>query len=115
MAYVSERISADLRNETYAHLNRLSLDFFGGRRTGDLIARLSTDTERLCSFLSDNLVDFATDVLDDPGHDGRAGVRWIRCWRWRRSVRFRSSPGSSIGRGRKCSTAFAAAAGPGRT
>jgi ATP-binding cassette, subfamily B, bacterial len=63
MAYVSERISADLRNETYAHLNRLSLDFFGGRRTGDLIARLSTDTERLCSWLSDNLVDFATDVL----------------------------------------------------
>jgi ATP-binding cassette, subfamily B, bacterial len=63
MAFVSERISADLRNQTYAHLNRLSLDFFGGRRTGDLIARLSTDTERLCSFLSDNLVDFATDVL----------------------------------------------------
>ena len=63
MAYVSERISADLRNEAYAHLNRLSLDFFGGRRTGDLIARLSTDTERLCSYLSDNLVDFATDVL----------------------------------------------------
>ena len=63
MAYVSERISADPRNEAYAHLNRLSLDFFGGRRTGDLIARLSTDTERLCSYLSDNLVDFATDVL----------------------------------------------------
>ena len=63
MSYVSERISADLRNETYAHLNRLSLDFFGGRRTGDLIARLSTDTERLCTWLSDNLVDFATDVL----------------------------------------------------
>ncbi len=63
MAYVSERISADLRNATYAHLNQLSLEFFGGRRTGDLIARLSTDTERLCSYLSDNLVDFATDVL----------------------------------------------------
>ena len=63
MAHVSERISADLRNETYAHLNRLSLEFFGGRRTGDLIARLSTDTERLCTFLSDNLVDFASDVL----------------------------------------------------
>jgi ATP-binding cassette, subfamily B, bacterial len=63
MAYVSERISADLRNETYAHLNKLSLEFFGGRRTGDLISRLSTDTERLCNFLSDNLVDFAADVL----------------------------------------------------
>ncbi len=63
MAFVSERISADLRNQTYAHLNKLSLEFFGGRRTGDLISRLSTDTERLCNFLSDNLVDFAADVL----------------------------------------------------
>ena len=63
MAFVSERISADLRNETYAHLNKLSLEFFGGRRTGDLISRLSSDTERLCGYMSDNVVDFAADVL----------------------------------------------------
>src|SRR5262249_27179226 len=35
----------------------------GGRRTGDLIARVGNDTERLCNFLSLNLVDFATDLL----------------------------------------------------
>jgi ATP-binding cassette subfamily B protein len=63
MAWASERVSADLRNHTYAHLQRLSLEFFGGKRTGDLLARISTDTERICYFLSDNLVDFATDVL----------------------------------------------------
>ncbi len=63
MAWASERISADLRNHTYAHLQRLSLEYFGGKRTGDLLARISTDTERICYFLSDNLVDFATDVL----------------------------------------------------
>ena len=63
MAWASERISADLRNHTYAHLQRLSLEFFGGKRTGDLLSRISTDTERICYFLSDNLVDFATDVL----------------------------------------------------
>ena len=28
MAWVSERISADLRNHTYAHLQRLSLEYF---------------------------------------------------------------------------------------
>ena len=39
MAWVSERIAADLRNRTYAHLQRLSLEFFGGKRTGDLISR----------------------------------------------------------------------------
>jgi len=63
LARVSERISADLRNRTYAHLQRLSLEYFGDKRTGDLISRISTDTEHLCSFLSDTLVDFITDVL----------------------------------------------------
>ncbi len=63
MAWASERISSDLRNHTYAHLQRLSLEYFGGKRTGDLLSRISTDTERICYFLSDNLVDFTTDVL----------------------------------------------------
>lgn len=63
VAWVSERIAADLRNRAYAHLQRLSLEFFGGKRTGDLMSRLSTDTDRICYFLSVTLLDFATDVL----------------------------------------------------
>ncbi len=63
LAWVSERISADLRSRTYAHLQRLSVEFFGGKRTGDLISRISNDTERLCNFLSINLIDFGTDIL----------------------------------------------------
>jgi len=63
MAWVSERVSANVRNETFAHLLRLSLDYFSGRRTGDLIARISSDTDRLCMYLSDTLVDFGADVL----------------------------------------------------
>ena len=63
LAWVFERISADLRNHTYAHMQRLSLEFFGGKRTGDLMARVSTDTERICNFLSLNLLDFITDLL----------------------------------------------------
>jgi ATP-binding cassette subfamily B protein len=63
LARASERISADLRAQTYAHLQRLSLEFFGGKRTGDLISRVSSDTERLCNFLSMNLIDFFTDSL----------------------------------------------------
>ncbi len=63
LASVTERISADLRNRTFAHLQRLSLEYFGGKRTGDLIARISTDTDHLCSFLSDSLIDFITDML----------------------------------------------------
>jgi ATP-binding cassette subfamily B protein len=63
LARVSERIAADLRLRMYSHLQRLSLEFFGGKRTGDLIARVSNDTERLCNFLSLNLVDFASDII----------------------------------------------------
>ncbi len=63
IAWVSERVAADLRNETYAHLHRLSLEFFGGKRTGDLMSRLGSDTDRICNFLSINLLDFLTDVL----------------------------------------------------
>ena len=63
LAWVSERIAADLRNRTYAHLQSLSLEFFGGKRTGDLISRVSSDTDRICYFLSVHLLDFASDVL----------------------------------------------------
>jgi ATP-binding cassette subfamily B protein len=63
LAWVSELISADLRNRAFSHLQRLSLQYFGGKRTGDLIARISSETDRLCMFLSDTLIDFVSDVL----------------------------------------------------
>lgn len=63
LAWVSELISGDLRNATYAHLQKLSVEYFGGKRTGDLISRVGSDTDRICNFLSVNLLDFATDLL----------------------------------------------------
>ncbi|OWT64132.1 ABC transporter [Candidimonas nitroreducens] len=63
LAWVSERIGADLRTSTYQHLQRLSLQYFGGKRTGDLIARIGSESDRICLFLSLHLLDFATDML----------------------------------------------------
>ncbi|MCC6916264.1 ABC transporter ATP-binding protein [Nitrosomonas sp.] len=63
MAKVSERIGADLRTTTYEHLLGLSQAYFGGKRTGDLMARIGAETDRINMFLSLNLLDFATDVL----------------------------------------------------
>ena len=63
LALVSERIGADLRTSTYQHLLKLSLEYFGGRRTGDLIARIGSETDRINVFLSLHLLDFATDIL----------------------------------------------------
>jgi ATP-binding cassette subfamily B protein len=63
LALVSERIGADLRTTTYEHLLKLSLEYFGGKRTGDLLARIGTETDRINVFLSLHLLDFATDIL----------------------------------------------------
>ena len=63
LALVSERMGADLRLATYEHLMKLSLEFFGGKRTGDLMARIGSGSDRICVFLSLHLLDFASDVL----------------------------------------------------
>jgi ATP-binding cassette subfamily B protein len=63
LALVSERIGADLRTTTYEHLLRLSLEYFGGKRTGDLMSRIGSESDRICVFLSLHLLDFASDCL----------------------------------------------------
>ena len=63
LALVSERIGADLRTATFDHLLELSLDYFGAKRTGDLMSRIGSETDRICVFLSLHALDFATDVL----------------------------------------------------
>jgi ATP-binding cassette subfamily B protein len=63
LALMSERIGADLRTTTYEHLMRLSLEYFGGKRTGDLMSRIGSESDRICVFLSLHLLDFASDVL----------------------------------------------------
>ena len=89
LALVSERIGADLRTTTYEHLLRMSLEYFGGKRTGDLMSRIGSESDRICVFLSLHLIDFATDVLmilmtaailflhqplAGPGHPGAAAL-----------------------------------------
>lgn len=63
LAVVSERIGRDLRTATFEHLLHLSLEYFGNKRTGDLMARIGSETDRINLFLSLHLLDFATDVL----------------------------------------------------
>jgi len=63
LALVSERISADLRIAAYEHLLKLSLEYFGGKRTGDLMSRIGSESDRISVFLSLHALDFITDVL----------------------------------------------------
>jgi len=58
-ALVEERVERDLRDELYAHLQRLPLSYFGRTRGGQLIARVLNDArearEAVTSALSDTL------------------------------------------------------------
>ncbi|HEY9105514.1 MAG TPA: ABC transporter ATP-binding protein [Roseateles sp.] len=63
LSLVSERIAADLRTATFEHLLGLSLEYFGSKRTGDLMARIGSETDRISVFLSLHALDFITDVL----------------------------------------------------
>jgi len=46
------RAGTDLRNETYQHLLRQSLDYFDSRKTGDLISRLTGDVGIILNSIS---------------------------------------------------------------
>ncbi|MCL4725419.1 MAG: ABC transporter ATP-binding protein/permease, partial [Rhodocyclaceae bacterium] len=39
------------------------LEYYGGKRTGDLMARIGSESDRICQFLSIHVLDFANDVL----------------------------------------------------
>ncbi len=63
LSLVAEHIGKDLRTITFEHLMGLSLEYYGGKRTGDLMARIGSESDRICQFLSVQVLDFATDVL----------------------------------------------------
>jgi len=55
---LSYRISADLRERIYAHLQRLSYSFFDRARQGDLLSNATNDVEKLQFFLLNSSEDF---------------------------------------------------------
>ncbi len=50
--WLGERVVADLREQIYAHVLRLSPAFFETRRTGEVISRLTTDTTVIQTVMS---------------------------------------------------------------
>ena len=51
-AYVGQKIVFRIRNSVFEHLNRLSFSFYDKARTGDLMARVTADTDVLSQFFS---------------------------------------------------------------
>ena len=48
----AQKVQRDLRNDTYDHLQRLSMDFFADHQTGGMMSILNSDVNRLEQFLN---------------------------------------------------------------
>jgi ATP-binding cassette subfamily B protein len=51
----SQNIQHDVRTDTYDKMQRLNMDFFAGKQTGELMSILSNDVNRLERFLNDGM------------------------------------------------------------
>ena len=58
-----EHIHGTLGGDSGQDVYKRQLEYFGGKRTGDLISRIGSETDRICVFLSLHLLDFANDIL----------------------------------------------------
>jgi ATP-binding cassette subfamily B multidrug efflux pump len=63
MVEIAQRLMADLRRELFAHIQTLSMFYHDRHKAGDLMSRVSNDTEAINRVLSNGLVEFATNVL----------------------------------------------------
>jgi hypothetical protein len=63
MAVLGEYVARNLRGELYDHLQELSIAFYSRKKTGSLITRLSSETDRLWHFLAFGVVDLPLSVV----------------------------------------------------
>src|SRR5438874_1955062 len=61
--WVGERILADLRNELFAHWQRMSLGFYERNRAGVLISRLTNDVEAIDQLVTDGVTSLVQNTL----------------------------------------------------
>ena len=57
-AYVAQNLAARLRNQLFEHLQRLSLDWHGKQKKGDLVQRVTGNIADIEKLVTDGLVDF---------------------------------------------------------
>jgi subfamily B ATP-binding cassette protein MsbA len=77
-AWVSQRIVADFRRHLFAHLQRLSVNFFATRRTGELLSRLMNDVTVIQSVVTETPIDSAKQLVTFVG-----GIAFLLAMNWR--------------------------------
>ena len=63
MVGVGQGLIADLRNELFDHLQFLSMAYHDRHKVGDLMSRVTNDTEAINQVLSNGLIAFITNIL----------------------------------------------------
>src|SRR6266568_6042268 len=56
-AYIAQNLTARLRNQLFEHLQRLSLDWHGKQKKGDLVQRITGNIADIEKFVTDGIVD----------------------------------------------------------
>ncbi|MDE2776353.1 MAG: ABC transporter ATP-binding protein [Chloroflexota bacterium] len=67
MTRVGQHFVADIRAALFRHFQALSMDYHDRHRTGDLMSRISNDSETINQILSNGLIQFTTNVLSLGG------------------------------------------------
>ncbi len=82
--YIAQNIIHDIRVKLYEHLNKLSFSFYDESRTGDLMARITTDTDtlhrflgRVSTFVSENILTIIGIMIIMLFWDYRLGMLYI--------------------------------------
>ena len=63
MLYVGQHVLMDMRQELFAHLQRMSIAYFDRNPVGRLVTRLTNDTAAIEAVISQGLVTILTNIL----------------------------------------------------
>ena len=63
LAWLGQRVVADVRSMTYRHLHQLAVGFYERRQTGQLMSRLTHDTGHIQDFVADYLQEIVVQVF----------------------------------------------------
>jgi ATP-binding cassette subfamily B multidrug efflux pump len=63
MVYIGQRFVASLRAKLFGHIQTLSMAYHDRHRVGDLMSRVSNDTDAINQALSNGLTDFVGNIL----------------------------------------------------
>ena len=66
-SWVGSHIIYDLRRQLFAHLQKLSLDFFSRQKTGWIVSRLTNDIDALDQLVTDGVTSLVTNSLTFVG------------------------------------------------